>query len=62
MPLPGKAAQALVSIALLIPALRDLGIIDIADGVGIFLPIDIVFLALPAFVLWQRRVQPVRAR
>jgi hypothetical protein len=62
MPLPGKAAQALVFIALLIPALRDLGIIDIAGGVGIFLPIDIVFLALPAFVLWQRRVQPVRAR
>lgn len=41
---------------------HDLGIIDIAGGVGIFLPIDVVFLALPAFVLWGRRVQPVRAR
>jgi hypothetical protein len=62
MPPPAKIAQALVSIALLIPATRDLGIIDIADGVGIFLPIGTVFLALPAFVLWERRVQPARAR
>ncbi|HET7331525.1 hypothetical protein [Dyella sp.] len=62
MPLPGKAAQALVFVTLLIPALRDLGIIDIAGSVGILLPIDIVFLALPAFVLRERRVQPVRAR
>jgi hypothetical protein len=62
MPLAAKTAQALVFLVLLIPALRNLGIIDIAGGVGIFLPIDIVFLALLAFLPWERRVQPVRAR
>ena len=41
---------------------RALGIIDIADGVGKLLPIDVVFLALLVFVLWGRRVQPARAR
>lgn len=40
----------------------DLGIIDIAGGVDIFLPMDVVFLALSAFMFWERRVHPARAR
>lgn len=99
-PIPELAAMWAWTGQLPAAVVRGLGIIDIAGGVGIFLPaltrikpgltvlaaigcvvlqicamtfhisrgeiaaipVNVIFLAFSAFVLWGRRVQPVRPR
>jgi hypothetical protein len=99
-PIPELAALWAWTGQLPVAVVRGLGVIDIAGGIGIFLPaltrikpgltvlaalgcvvlqvcamtfhisrgeiaatpVNLIFLALSAFVLWGRRVQPVRPR
>jgi hypothetical protein len=99
-PIPDLAAMWAWTGQLPVAVVRGLGVVDIAGGVGIFLPsltrikpgltvlaalgcvvlqvcamtfhlsrgemaatpVNLIFLALSAFVLWGRRAQPVRPR